>query len=249
MVCRNADKGRAAQTEIRSKSGNSDVELFVADLAEMKDVRRIASELDERHPAIHVLVNNAGGLIAPRRETSDGLEAMFAGNYLGHFLLTMSLLGKLERSGGARIINVSSIAHEPAHIDFGDLQLTAPGKGMRGYGQSKLAQILFTYELAERLTDSDVTVNVLHPGVVRSRFNDGVPPKWRPLAHAASLFSGISPEQGADTILYLAMSQDVSDVTGKYFIKRRPRRSSKLSYNRAVQRRLFEQSEKILASV
>jgi NAD(P)-dependent dehydrogenase (short-subunit alcohol dehydrogenase family) len=246
MVCRNAEKGEAAQAAIRAAAPKSKIDLIIVDLADMAQVRRLARELGETYPAIHVLVNNAGGVVMPRRQTAQGLEAMFAGNYLGHFLLTMLLLDTLKCSGAARIVNVSSTAHKSAHIEFDDLQLAGPGKIRNGYGQSKLAQILFTYELAERLKGSDVTVNAMHPGAVRSGFKDGVPPFARPIAALAYFLVGISPEKGADTILYLATDPAIAGVTGKYFIKREAVATSATSYDRELQRHLFEVSEKLL---
>lgn len=248
MLCRNADKGAAAREAIIAETGNQQVELIVVDLAEMAEVRRAAREFTDRHAKLDVLVNNAGGVTQTRRESSEGLESMFAGNYLGHFLLTTLLLDRLKNAERARVINVSSVAHKGAKIDFADLQGRNRGNPMRGYGQSKLAQILFTYELAERLRDSGITVNAMHPGAVASGFKNGAHGVARALIGAFYAGFGISPEKGADTILHLANSPEVADVTGKYFIKRRPVATSKTSYDDDVRRRLWAVSEELLAT-
>ncbi|SFS50995.1 SDR family oxidoreductase [Saccharopolyspora flava] len=249
MMCRNAEKGEAARAAIVAETGNERVELIVVDLAEMADVRRAVREFTERHSTLDVLVNNAGGVTQTRRESSEGLEAMFAGNYLGHFLLTTSLLDQLKAAGNARIINVSSMAHKGARIDFDDLQNRSGKNAMRGYGQSKLAQILFTYELAERLRGTGVTVNAMHPGAVASGFKNGTEGVIKAVVGAFYAAFGISPEKGADTILHLANSPEVADVSGKYFIKRRPVATSKVSYDVEVRRRLWAVSEKLIADV
>ncbi|WP_406692468.1 SDR family oxidoreductase [Saccharopolyspora sp. ID03-671] len=249
MMCRNAEKGEAARAAIVAETGNDRVELIVVDLAEMADVRRAVREFTERHSTLDVLVNNAGGITQTRRESSEGLEAMFAGNYLGHFLLTTSLLDRLKAAGHARIVNVSSMAHKGARIDFDDLQNRSGKNAMRGYGQSKLAQILFTYELAERLRGTDVTVNAMHPGAVASGFKNGTDGVVKAVIGAFYAGFGISPEKGADTILHLANSPEVADVTGEYFIKRRPVATSKTSYDVEVRQRLWAVSEKLIADI
>lgn len=220
---------------------------MLADLAEMPDVRRAAMQFNSKYPKLDVLVNNAGGILHLRRETSQGLEAMFAGNYLGHFLFTELLLDKLKHAAHARIINVSSIAHNNSRINFDDLQSKA---GLSGaYGQSKLAQILSTYELADRLRDTGITVNAMHPGAVSSGFKDGVTGFRRAIAYAVYGLIGISPEKGADTIVYLATSPNVANVTGKYFIKRKAVPSKGVSYDVALRKRLWTESEALLRSV
>jgi NAD(P)-dependent dehydrogenase (short-subunit alcohol dehydrogenase family) len=247
MLCRNEAKGKTAQHSIIQSSGNERVDLLIADLAEMQDVRRAAMQLNSKYPKLDVLVNNAGGIIYPRRETSQGLEATFAGNYLGHFLLTELLLDKLKSAGQARIINVSSIAHNNARINFDDLQLKSNLSG--AYGQSKLAQIFHTYELADRLRGSGITVNAMHPGAVSSGFKNGVTGFRRAIAYAVYALIGISPEKGADTIVYLATSPEVADVTGKYFIKRKDVPSKGISYDVALRKRLWAETEALLRSL
>ncbi|RRO15740.1 SDR family oxidoreductase [Saccharopolyspora rhizosphaerae] len=249
MLCRNEYKGTAAREKIVAETGNQQVELIVADLAEMAEVRRAAREFAERHAKLDVLVNNAGGVTQTRRESSEGLEAMFAGNYLGHFLLTDLLLEQLKNAGHARVVNVSSMAHKGAKLDFDDLQGRSSWNAMRGYAQSKLAQILFTYELAERLRGTGITVNAMHPGAVASGFKNGTSGLVKALVGGFYAVFGISPEKGADTILHLANAPEVAEVTGRYFIKRRPVATSKASYDTEARERLWAVSEELVASV
>lgn len=249
MLCRNGDKGAAARETIIAETGNQQVELIVVDLAEMAEVRRAAREFTDRHAKLDVLVNNAGGVTQTRRESSEGLEAMFAGNYLGHFLLVTLLIEQLKNADHARVINVSSMAHKGADIAFADLQGRNSWNPMRAYGQSKLAQILFTYELAERLRDTGITVNAMHPGLVTSGFKNGTNGIARALVGAFYAGFGISPEKGADTILHLANSPEVSNVTAQYFIKRRPVTTSKRSYDPEIRHRLWTVSEELLAAI
>jgi NAD(P)-dependent dehydrogenase (short-subunit alcohol dehydrogenase family) len=251
MLCRNEAKAAAARDAIIAASGNSRVDLLITDMAEMKQVRAIAQRVADSYPKIDVLVNNAGGYVTPRRESSEGLEAMFAGNYLGHFLLTTMLLDKLNAAPAGRIVNVSSLAHRFARLNLDDLQSTRKGSMSTAYGQSKLAQVLFTYELADRLQQdgSVVTVNALHPGAVKSGFVHGTVGFGHTIAKAAYSVFGISVEKGADTILYLAQSPRVAGVTGKYFVKRKPVRTSKSSYDVALRRELWDASERLIASV
>src|ERR1700730_11873294 len=168
MVCRNRAKGEAAQAEIKEESSNDQVDLIVADLSELSQVRRVANEFKQKYSQLHVLINNAGGVNGEHKVTTDGLEFTFATNYLAPFLLTELLLDVLKASAPARIVNVSSNAHALEKIDFADLQGTRRYKPAKAYGQSKLEQIYFTYELADELKGTGVTVNALHPGPVRS---------------------------------------------------------------------------------
>ena len=249
LLCRNAEKGAAAREAIVADTGNRQVELIVADLAEMAQVRRAAREFTDRHDELDVLVNNAGGITQTRRETSEGLEAMFAGNYLGHFLLTTLLLEQLRRAGRARVVNVSSGAHKVGRIAFDDLQGRHRWSPMGGYAQSKLAQILFTRELADRLRGTGITVNAMHPGAVASGFKNGAAGLARTLVGGFYAVFGISPEKGADTILHLAGSPEVADVTGEYFVKRRPATTSKACRDAETRRRLWEVSEELVSAL
>jgi NAD(P)-dependent dehydrogenase (short-subunit alcohol dehydrogenase family) len=239
---RDRERAEAAAVEIRDASGNREVDAFAADLSSQAEVRRLAAEVLRRHPRLDVLVNNVGGFWATRRVTADGLEHTFAVNHLAPFLLTDLLLDRLKASAPARIVTVSSAAQSMGTIDFDDLQGEHDYSGERAYNQSKLANVMFTYELARRLHGSGVTATALHPGVVRTGFGAEDPsriykmlvPLWRPFMQ--------TPQQGAATSVYLASSPDVDGVTGRYFAGRKERTSSKASYDEAVAARLWEVS-------
>jgi NAD(P)-dependent dehydrogenase (short-subunit alcohol dehydrogenase family) len=221
----------------------SGADTAVADLSSQREVRRLAAELRQRYERIDVLVNNAGAMFSQRRESVDGIEMTFALNHLAYFLLTTTLLDRIR----GRIINVSSHAHERERLDFADLQGRHRYSGPAAYGRSKLANVYFTYELARRLDPMQATVNVLHPGVVASDFGKGNRGMYaRGLRAALSRF-GISNEEGAETSVYLATSPDVTDTTGKYFDRSRERRSSPISYDVEAARRLWDESERLVA--
>lgn len=249
MICRNRAKGEATQAEIKAASGNTQVDLIVANLSSLAEVRRAADEFKQRYTRLHVLINNAGAINGERKLTPDGLEDTFAANYLAPFLLTELLLDRLKASAPARIINVSSSGHTQGKIDFADLQSAKNYSFMRSYTQSKLAQIYFTYELADRLKGTGVTVNALHPGLVSSNFNRGTKGIAHLIGEIVYFFTGISVEKGAQTTLYVATSPEVEGVSGKYFSqsnggKETP--SSNLSYDLAIRQRLWEVSEELI---
>ena len=237
------DRGRTedAAREI-SAAGGMKVEVFVADLSCQAQVRRLASEVLERLPRIDVLVNNAGGYWDTRHVTADGLERTFAVNHLAPFLLTNLLLDRLERSAPARVVTVSSNAHATGRIDFDDLQGELSYSGGRAYSQSKLANVLFTYQLAKRMRGSAVTANALHPGVVRTSFGAEDPARIQRLLVPLLRPVMKSPAQGAATSIHLASTPELEQVSGRYFANRRPTRSSPRSYDQAVAARLWEAS-------
>ena len=249
MVSRNTEKGEAALTEIRHHSGSDRVALLVADLASLDSVRRLAQDFRDQHQELHVLINNAGALNSQRALSVDGYELTFAVNHLAHFLLTTLLLDLLKASSPSRIINVSSGAHTRAEIDFDDLNAEAKYSGMSAYGQSKLANVMFTYELARRLEGTTVTANALHPGVVKTGFgrNSGgaIGLLFKVFQTVASPFL-LSASQGAETSMYLASSSEVDSVTGKYFVKKEPVQSSEASEDVAVAQRLWRVSEELV---
>ena len=241
IVCRDQQRGRAALEDIKSKSGNPSVELMICDLASQAQIRKLAQEFKQKHDRLDVLVNNAGVILTRRSLTEDGLESTFAINHLAYFLLTNLLLDLIKQSAPARIVNVSSTVHKSATIDFDDLQGERSYGAMRAYGQSKLANVLFTYELARRLEGARVTANCLHPGVIATNiFRDisGV------VGAAAKLFLK-SARRGAETSIYLAASPEVEGVTGKYFDDGRAVRSSPESYDEAIAERLWQVSERL----
>jgi NAD(P)-dependent dehydrogenase (short-subunit alcohol dehydrogenase family) len=246
MLCRNRAKGEAVQAQIQAESSNLQVELIVADLSELSQVRRAAHEFQQHYSQLHVLINNAGGMNAKRKVTSDGLEATFVTNYLAPFLLTQLLLDVLKEAAPARIINVSAPAHKIGKIDFTDLQGAHHYNTLKAYSQAKLAQLYFTYELAQRLADTGVTVNALDPGHVVTNFNQSTKGLMHLIAQVIYFFDGISPEKGAQTILYLATSPEVEGVSGKYFLNCKPIFSSRRSYDLAVRQRLWNVSEALI---
>lgn len=245
MVGRNPAKTAAAVAEVKAASGNESIEFALADLSSQASIRTLAAELLERCPRIDVLVNNAGGIFKTRQETVDGLEMTFALDHLGYFLLTNLLLDRIKASAPARIVNVASAAHLFGRINFDDLQGRRRYSSWGAYGQAKLANILFTRELARRLAGTGVTVNCLHPGAVGSNFGSGMF-KQGPLAGLSRLFI-LTPAKGAETSIFLASSPAAHGVSGEYFAKRRVARSSPASRDLAVAQRLWTVSEALTA--
>jgi NAD(P)-dependent dehydrogenase (short-subunit alcohol dehydrogenase family) len=246
LVCRDPARGEAARTAIASESGNADVRLFLADLAVQAEVRRVARELADAYPTIHVLVNNAGVVNLRYAETPDGIEMTFAVNHLAYFLLTQLLLGRLRASAPARIVNVASDAHKIGRLDLDDLGHRKRYRAMRVYGTSKLANILFTYELARRLAGTGVTVNCVHPGAVATRLGHNNGRIAAALARALGVFFR-TPADGAATSIWAATAPELEAVTGRYFANRREARSSRASYDDGLARRLWDASERLTA--
>jgi len=239
MVSRDLGRGEAARAEVQAQSGNDAVELLLADLSSQQSIRHLVQEFTARHTQLHVLVNNVGVTLPRRSVTVDGLETVFATNHLAPFLLTNLLLPVLKASAPARVVTVSSGAHSMGKINFDDLQSEQRYREIRVYNQSKLACMLFSYELARRLAGTGVTANVLEPGFVKT--NMVVPFPF-------SLFSAmrVSAEQGAQTAIYLASSPDVEGVSGKYFShKGVATKSSKVSYDESIARRLWQISAEL----
>ena len=230
-----------AAREIRA-AGGGQVDLFTADLYSQSEVRRLAKEVLQSLSRIDVLINNVGGYWNTRHATVDGLERTFALNHLAPFLLTNLLLDKLKQSAPARVVTVSSNAHTQGQIDFEDLQGTASYSGARAYSQSKLANVLFSYELARRLRGTSVTANALHPGVVSTSFGVEDPASvQRVFIPFLRLFMK-TPAQGAATPIHLACAPELEHVTGRYFANSKPTRSSKPSYDEAAATRLWQVS-------
>jgi retinol dehydrogenase 14 len=237
---RDAGRAEAAAAEIRTAAGRSAIDAFGADLSSQAEVRWLAAEVLDAYPRLDVLVNNVGGSWAHRHVTADGLEHTFALNHLAPFLLTNLLLDRLVASAPARVVTVSSGAHNNGRIDFDDLQRDKTYSG--AYPQSKLANVMFTYELARRLEGTGVTATVLHPGVVRTGFGaEDQAAVFRVMLPLIRPFMK-SPTRGAATSIYLASSPEVQGVTGRYFVNRKPRTSSKSSYDTAAAARLWQVS-------
>ena len=244
VISRNPQRCQDTVLDIRNQTGNAQVEYLVADLSSQDQIHNLAAEIRNRYPRLDVLVNNAGAFFLSRKESVDGIEMTFALDHLSYFLLTILLEDILKASAPARIVNVASASHRGARIDFNDLQAEHSYNPMRAYGQAKLANVLFTYELTRRLAGSGVTANALHPGFVASNFaqNNG----WlvRAVMKVAHLFA-ISPEQGAQTSLYLASSPEVEGITGKYFVDCKPVSSSPVSYDQDTAQKLWRVSERL----
>jgi retinol dehydrogenase 14 len=242
---RHAVRAADAAAQIRAATG-SRVDVFTADLSIQSEVRRLAAEVLDRLPSIDVLVNNVGGFWNTRQVTTDGIERTLAFNHLAPFLLTSLLLDRLETSDHARVVTVTSHAHAQGRIDFDDLQGVASYSGSRAYNQSKLANLLFTHELARRLHRSTVTANAVHPGVVSTAFGAEDPgrtqrlmvPLLRPLMKSAV--------RGASTSVHVAAAPELLGVSGRYFVNSHPRRSSKRSYDEVVAARLWRVSTKLI---
>lgn len=243
MICRDSSKGESSRKEISSVAGNSSVELMICDLASLSSVRVLAAKFKETHDRLHVLVNNAGLIMGKRVLTVDNLETTFEVNYLSQFVLTMLLLDTLKASGPSRIVNVTSDAHFSGRMDFDDLQEEKNYSAMRSYSQSKLAQVLFTYELAKKLEGTGVVVNAVHPGVVRTRWGDEGGIMGIGIRMARPFM--ISAEKGAETPLYLASSPEVEGITGKFWTKKEEKRSSKESYDENEARLLWITSARL----
>jgi retinol dehydrogenase 14 len=240
---RNRERGEEAVAEIKDVSGNERVSLMLADLSAQAEVRRLAEEFRVRHDRLDVLVNNAGLVQSKRVETPDGLEMTLAVNHLAPFLLTNLLLDLLKESAPSRIVTVSSEARRGASIDFDDLQSERRYRGFQVYGMTKKANILFTYELAERLEGTGVVANCLHPGAVSTNFAQN---NRGPIALLFRLFKPFmrSPEQGADTLVYLASSPEAGEMNGKYLADRKEVSPAE-PRDEAAQKRLWEASEEL----
>ncbi|NOK57381.1 MAG: SDR family oxidoreductase [Chloroflexi bacterium AL-W] len=247
LVGRSEAKCREVTSMIQNETGNHNVEYMLADLSSIEQTRAVVEQYKAKYDRLDVLVNNVGAIFLSRGETVDGIENTFALNHLvGYFLLTNLLLDVIKASAPARIVNVSSAAHMQGILNFGDLEATSKYGAMGVYANSKLANVLFTYELARRLEGSGVATNALHPGVVASNFG---------VTNNSNMFTkifrrvfnliSISEEKGAETSIYLATSPEVEGVTAKYFSDKQAVRSSEASYREADQQRLWAVSEEM----
>lgn len=245
VVGRSREKCETIINDIRTTTGNPNVSFMVADLASQAEIRRLATEFYAQHDHLDVLVNNAGAVNTKRMESPNGIELTFAVNHLNYFLLTHLLLPALKAAPTARIVNVASDAHMGGALDFNDLEYKQRRyNAFSAYAQSKLANIMFTYELARRLTGSTVTANALHPGFVSTRFgaNNGGIFTFIPLL---ARLIGVNEDKGAETSIYLASSPDVDGVSGAYYSEGRLSKSKQVSYDTAAQQRLWQISEQM----
>ena len=247
VVGRNHQKAEDTIRRIRSETGNESVQYLLADFSDLQEVRELAAVVKNRYSRLDVLVNNAGAFFNTRRETPYGVEMTFLVNHLAPFLLTNLLLETIQGSAPARIVNVSSDAHKYDTMNFDDLGFTRGYFGMKAYARSKLANVLFTYELARRLAGSGVTVNAVNPGhVATDIWRTNFPIIGPALKWVMGLFA-LTPEEGADTSIYLASSPAVEGVTGRYFARRECVQSSPLSHDVEVSLRLWELSASLTA--
>ena len=243
VVGRDRERGERAAEEIRAQTGGR-VDLALADLSSQAEVRNLAEEFKRRYDRLDVLVNNAGLVQSTRTETVDGLESTFAINHLAPFLLTNLLLDVLKKSAPSRVVTVSSEAERWGNIDFDDLQSKKSYRGFPVYGMTKLANIMFTYELAERLEGTGVTATCMHPGAVNTRFGTN---NWGPMTILFRLFKPFmrTPDQGADTVIWLASSPEAEGLSGRYYADRKPLKPKKIANDPAACRRLWEESERL----
>ena len=245
IVARNRSKGQAVLEEIGRETNNAQIELFIADLSSMADVRKLAQEFTAKHGTLDVLLNNAGAYYSERKLSADGLEMTFALNHMSYFLLTNLLLPTLKATPNSRVVSVSSAAHFQGKLDFANLQGEQKFSGWKAYGDSKLENVLFTFALARRLAGSSVTATCLHPGFVKTGFADGNAGWISTVFGIAKNLFAITPEAGAKTMIHLASSPDVAGVTSKYFDKSKAASSSAASLDQAVQEQLWAHSEKL----
>jgi NAD(P)-dependent dehydrogenase (short-subunit alcohol dehydrogenase family) len=244
MVARDRTRGDCVLAQIRRTTGNDRLTLLIGDLAEQSQVRRVAAEFKERHDRLDVLINNAGAVFGSRSLSPDGYELTFALNHLAYFLLTAELTDVLTAGTAARVVNTASVVARRGQIDFSDLQLEHGYRPFRAYSNAKLANMLFTFELARRLAGSGVTANCMHPGFVRSRFGVDLGSGMRAAVRVGQLFAR-SATTGAETLVYLAGAPEVAGVTGAYYFDLRRRTPPHAATDEALARRLWEVSERL----
>ena len=249
IVGRNEVKTRKVLDDLKSQSGNANIDMLVGDLSSIAEIKRVAAEFSARRERLDVLLNNAGAVFSAYQVSADGYEMTFALNHLSYFMLSLLLLNTLKRTaaeqGEARIINVSSSAHRNAALRLDNLRDQSGYSFMNSYGASKLMNVLFTYELARRLEDTAVTVNAVHPGLVDTGFGHNTGRLWSGVIKVLQKLFAISPEKGAETLVYLASSLEVAGISGKYWNEKQQKRSSANSYDREQQKRLWEYSAEI----
>ncbi len=247
IVGRNPEKSATVLAELKSSSGNENIDLLMADLAVMQEVRDLAEQVISHYDRLDILLNNAGGYFAKHELTSDGLERTFALNHMSYFLLTNKLMELLKSSAPARIVNVSSDAHYGVDMDFENLNGEQEYKAWKAYQKSKLANVLFTYELLKKVP-ADITVNCLHPGFVATNFGHNIGGFFGPVLKIAQRISAIDPEEGAKTSIFLCSAPEVKGVSGKYFYKCQPKTSSRESRNMDTGKRLWQISSDIAST-
>ncbi|MGD0135535.1 MAG: SDR family oxidoreductase [Bryobacteraceae bacterium] len=244
LVARSKSRGEAALSRLREVAPGQAHRVHYGDVSRLADLNRLVTEIRSAEPRIDVLINNAGAMFGNRQVTEDGMELTFATNHLSYFVLTQGLREQLAAAGSARIVNTSSHAHYRGKINFADLQSEHGYSGFPVYSFSKLCNVLFTRALSQRLAGTGITTNSLHPGVVNTRFADGSGGFLERILRIVKMFA-ISPEKGAETIVYLASSDDVAKTTGLYFYKCKAVEPSKIAQDDATAERLWNETEKL----
>ena len=244
LIGRNKEKGEKVVEQIRKVADSYvDIDYFTADLMLMKEVSRVADEVSRKYPKIDVLLNNVGAYFAFRGLTEEGFERTFALNHLGYFLMTKKLLPLVEKSNYKRIVNVSSSAHYGIDFEFDNLNGEKKYSGFDIYKKSKLANVMFTYELAKRVKDKGITANCLHPGFVSTNFGKNNNLLWRNVIRVAMWLTAINVKDGAKTSIHLACSDEVKDITGRFFANCEVKKGSSKAKNEEHNRRLWDISE------
>ncbi|MFT6054914.1 MAG: NAD(P)-dependent dehydrogenase (short-subunit alcohol dehydrogenase family) [Roseivirga sp.] len=244
MVCRDKSRGKIALAELKEKSNNSSISLYIADLSSQSSIRQLVTDFKKDFGQLDILINNAGVITPIRTLTTDGLETQFALNHLAPFLLTELLLDSLKSSDSARIINISSNAHQIANINFDDLQSEQEYKPKEVYQRTKLCNILFTYELARQLEGTHITANCVHPGVITTKLLQAYNGGNGGFGFISKLLYG-TPQKGAETPLYLASSSEVEGISGKYFANKKIAQSSNYANDLSVAKRLWQISKSL----
>lgn len=249
LIGRNAEKGKHVVNEISGLTSNNNIRFYQADLSLLTQTKRVCGEIKKDFNHIDILLNNAGGYFSQFHQTEEGLEVTFVLNHLNYFVMTQELLPLLEAASSARIVNVSSDAHNGQSIDWDNIQGEKGYKGWTAYGRTKLMNILFTYELARRIADTSVTANCLHPGFVKTKFGNNNPGFVGFGIKLAKAISAVKLETGAETSVYLSSSPEVEGISGKYFYKCKPKKSSEVSYIHEDWKRLWALSEETVSKI
>ena len=246
LVGRNKEKGRSITQYIEKVTGNQSIKYFKSDLSIIKNIEKLASDIKNEFKSVDVLINNAGAYFSNCRKTEEGLEKTFALNHLSYFALTHFLIDVLKSEKPGRVVNVASNAHFSAKLDMNDIQMERKYKGWVAYCNSKLMNILFTYEADKRFKGSGISFNCLHPGFVNTSFGDNNKGFGKNILSIGKKLIAVNVKKGASTNVYLASSKDVSKISGKYFYKSKLTKSSKISYSDFNQKRLWAYSKNII---
>ncbi len=249
IIGRNKKKGISVLKEIEAATGNQSLKYFNCDLSVIKNIKKLTDELKNEYSYIDVLINNAGAYFSKHKKTEEDLEKTFALNHLSYFSLTHQLLDILESNKPSRVINVASGAHFRAKLDIDDIQLVKKYKGWTAYCNSKLMNVLFTYEAHKRYNAKNISFNCLHPGFVDTRFGDENKGLGKNMLKIGKKLIAIDVKEGAKTSVYLASSEKITNISGKYFYKSKISKSSKISHSDFYQQKLWDYSENIMMNL